>query len=46
MDKRRIRLKRLKAIYDENKVIDVWAYNHNNKLFEIKNARAIKTGGK
>lgn len=40
------RYKTIKELYDLNKIIPVWSFNIQNKIFEIKNAKIIKTGSK
>ena len=32
----------IKTLYNEDKIIQVWSYNTNNNIYEIKNAKVIK----
>ena len=36
----------VKILYSENKIIQVWSYNHKKDIYEIKNARVIKNNFK
>uniref|UniRef100_A0A6C0ENF2 NIF system FeS cluster assembly NifU N-terminal domain-containing protein n=1 Tax=viral metagenome TaxID=1070528 RepID=A0A6C0ENF2_9ZZZZ len=36
----------VKILYSENKIIEVWSYNHKKDIYEIKNARVIKNNFK